>query len=220
MASLSLKNLNKSYDNGFCAVKDFNLEIRDKEFIVLTGPSGSGKSAVLRMIAGLEEITSGELWIDGQMVNGIETKNREIAMIFSNYALYEKLTVRENIAFGLKLRNLSQDEINKRVNETAEILNLTHLLERKPKALSEAQRYRVALGRAIVIQPKVLLMDEPLLNLSEKIREQMCIEIAKLHERLGNTIVYVTKNQTEAMELATKIVVMNAGDIHKVFINK
>lgn len=220
MASLSLKNLNKSYDNGFCVVKNFSLEIEDKEFVVLTGPSGSGKSAVLRMVAGLDNFASGEVWIDGQMINEVETKNREIAMVFSNYALYDKLTVRENIEFGLKLRNLGQDEINKRVQETAEILNLGHLLERKPKALSEAQRYRVALARAIVIQPKVFLMDEPLLNLSEKIREQMCIEIAKLHQRLGSTIVYVTKNQTEAMELATKIVVMNAGSIHEVFINK
>jgi len=211
MASLSLTNINKSYPNGFQAVKDFSLEIADKEFIIFVGPSGCGKSTTLRMIAGLEEITSGELKIGDRVVNDVEPKDRDIAMVFQNYALYPHMTVYDNMAFGLKLRKMPKDQIDKMVKEAAEILDLTSLLDRKPKALSGGQRQRVAMGRAIVRDPKVFLMDEPLSNLDAKLRGQMRIEISKLHQRLGTTIIYVTHDQTEAMTLGTRIVVMKDG---------
>ena len=216
MASLSLKNICKRYPNGFEAVKDFNLEIEDKEFIIFVGPSGCGKSTTLRMIAGLEDITAGELMIGDRVVNDIEPKDRDIAMVFQNYALYPHMTVYDNMAFGLKLRKVPKDEIDKMVKEAAKILDLTPLLDRKPKALSGGQRQRVAMGRAIVRNPKVFLMDEPLSNLDAKLRVQMRIEIAKLHQRLGTTIIYVTHDQTEAMTLGTRIVVMKDGVIQQV----
>ena len=192
MASLSLKHINKTYPNGFEAVKDFNLEIEDKEFIIFVGPSGCGKSTTLRMIAGLEEITSGELKIGDKVVNDVEPKDRDIAMVFQNYALYPHMTVYDNMAFDLKLRKVPKDEIDRMVKEAAKILDLESLLDRKPKALSGGQRQRVAMGRAIVRNPKVFLMDEPLSNLDAKLRGQMRIEISKLHQRLGTTIIYVT----------------------------
>ena len=216
MASLSLKNVTKAYPNGFVAVKDFNLEIADKEFIIFVGPSGCGKSTTLRMIAGLEDISSGELYIDGKLVNDVEPKDRDIAMVFQNYALYPHMSVYDNMAFGLKLRKTPKAEIDKLVHEAAKILDLEHLLDRKPKALSGGQRQRVAMGRAIVRNPKVFLMDEPLSNLDAKLRVQMRIEIAKLHQRLGTTIIYVTHDQTEAMTLGTRIVVMKDGVIQQV----
>lgn len=216
MASLSLKNICKTYPNGFEAVKDFNLEIDDKEFIIFVGPSGCGKSTTLRMIAGLEDITSGELKIGDRLVNDVEPKDRDIAMVFQNYALYPHMTVYDNMAFGLKLRKVPKDEIDKMVREAARILDLEKLLDRKPKALSGGQRQRVAMGRAIVRNPKVFLMDEPLSNLDAKLRVQMRIEIAKLHQRLGTTIIYVTHDQTEAMTLGTRIVVMKDGVIQQV----
>lgn len=216
MASLSLKNVCKKYPNGFEAVKNFNLEIADKEFIIFVGPSGCGKSTTLRMIAGLEDISSGELYIDGKLVNDVEPKDRDIAMVFQNYALYPHMTVYENMAFGLKLRKVPKDEIDRQVKEAAKILDLTHLLDRKPKALSGGQRQRVAMGRAIVRNPKVFLMDEPLSNLDAKLRGQMRIEISKLHQRLGTTIIYVTHDQTEAMTLGTRIVVMKDGVVQQV----
>lgn len=216
MSSLSLKNICKKYPNGFEAVKDFNLEIEDKEFIIFVGPSGCGKSTTLRMVAGLEDISSGELRIDGKLVNDVEPKDRDIAMVFQNYALYPHMTVYDNMAFGLKLRKVPKEEIDKKVREAAEILDLTGLLERKPKALSGGQRQRVAMGRAIVRKPKVFLMDEPLSNLDAKLRVQMRIEIAKLHQNLGTTIIYVTHDQTEAMTLGTRIVVMEKGIIQQV----
>ena len=216
MASLSLKNIYKIYPNGFNAVKDFNLEIADKEFIIFVGPSGCGKSTTLRMVAGLEEITSGELYIGDKLVNDVEPKDRDIAMVFQNYALYPHMTVYDNMAFGLKLRKVPKDEIDKMVREAAKILDLEALLDRKPKALSGGQRQRVAMGRAIVRNPKVFLMDEPLSNLDAKLRGQMRIEISKLHQRLGTTIIYVTHDQTEAMTLGTRIVVMNAGVVQQV----
>ena len=216
MASLSLKHINKTYPNGFEAVKDFNLEIEDKEFIIFVGPSGCGKSTTLRMIAGLEDITSGELKIEDKVVNDVEPKDRDIAMVFQNYALYPHMTVYDNMAFGLKLRKVPKDEIDKMVREAARILDLEALLDRKPKALSGGQRQRVAMGRAIVRNPKVFLMDEPLSNLDAKLRGQMRIEISKLHQRLGTTIIYVTHDQTEAMTLGTRIVVMNAGVVQQV----
>ena len=215
MASLSLKNICKRYPNGFEAVKDFNLEISDQEFIIFVGPSGCGKSTTLRMIAGLEDITSGELMIGDRVVNDIEPKDRDIAMVFQNYALYPHMTVYDNMAFGLKLRKVPKDEIDKMVKEAAKILDLTPLLDRKPKALSGGQRQRVAMGRAIVRNPKVFLMDEPLSNLDAKLRVQMRIEIAKLHQRLGTTIIYVTHDQTEAMTLGTRIVVMKDGVVQQ-----
>ena len=211
MASLSLKHINKTYPNGFEAVKDFNLEIEDKEFIIFVGPSGCGKSTTLRMIAGLEDITSGELKIGDRVVNDVEPKDRDIAMVFQNYALYPHMTVYDNMAFGLKLRKVPKDQIDKMVREAAKILDLEPLLDRKPKALSGGQRQRVAMGR-----PKVFLMDEPLSNLDAKLRGQMRIEISKLHQRLGTTIIYVTHDQTEAMTLGTRIVVMNAGIVQQV----
>ena len=216
MASLSLKNVCKKYPNGFEAVKNFNLEIADKEFIIFVGPSGCGKSTTLRMIAGLEDISSGELRIGDRVVNDVEPKDRDIAMVFQNYALYPHMSVYDNMAFGLKLRKVPKNEIDKMVKEAAKILDLTALLDRKPKALSGGQRQRVAMGRAIVRNPKVFLMDEPLSNLDAKLRVQMRIEIAKLHQRLGTTIIYVTHDQTEAMTLGTRIVVMKDGIIQQV----
>ena len=216
MASLSLKHINKVYPNGFEAVKDFNLEIEDKEFIIFVGPSGCGKSTTLRMVAGLEDISSGELKIGDKVVNDVEPKDRDIAMVFQNYALYPHMTVYDNMAFGLKLRKVPKDEIDKMDRESARILDLEALLDRKPKSLSGGQRQRVAMGRAIVRNPKVFLMDEPLSNLDAKLRGQMRIEISKLHQRLGTTIIYVTHDQTEAMTLGTRIVVMNAGVVQQV----
>ncbi|MDD6155698.1 MAG: sn-glycerol-3-phosphate ABC transporter ATP-binding protein UgpC [Lachnospiraceae bacterium] len=216
MASLSLKNVCKVYDNGFEAVKDFNLDVEDKEFIIFVGPSGCGKSTTLRMIAGLEEISSGDLIIDGKRMNDIEPKDRDIAMVFQNYALYPHMTVFDNMAFGLKLRKVPKDEIKAKVEEAARILDLEKLLDRKPKALSGGQRQRVAMGRAIVRNPKVFLMDEPLSNLDAKLRVQMRSEIASLHNRLGATIIYVTHDQTEAMTLGTRIVVLKDGVIMQV----
>jgi len=216
MASLSLKNIQKVYPNGFVAVKDFNLEIEDKEFIIFVGPSGCGKSTTLRMIAGLEEISQGELWIGDKLVNDVEPKDRDIAMVFQNYALYPHMSVYDNMAFGLKLRKTPKAEIDKLVHEAAKILDIEHLLDRKPKALSGGQRQRVAMGRAIVRNPKVFLMDEPLSNLDAKLRVQMRIEISKLHQRLETTIIYVTHDQTEAMTLGTRIVVMKDGVIQQV----
>ena len=216
MASLSLRNVTKKYPNGFVAVKDFNLEIADKDFIIFVGPSGCGKSTTLRMIAGLEDISSGELYIDGKLVNDVEPKDRDIAMVFQNYALYPHMSVYDNMAFGLKLRKTPKDEIDKKVHDAAKILDLEHLLDRKPKALSGGQRQRVAMGRAIVRSPKVFLMDEPLSNLDAKLRGQMRVEISKLHQRLETTIIYVTHDQTEAMTLGTRIVVMKDGVVQQV----
>ena len=216
MASLSLTNVCKVYPNGFEAVKDFSLEVEDQEFIIFVGPSGCGKSTTLRMIAGLEEISSGELKIDGRVVNDVEPKDRDIAMVFQNYALYPHMTVYDNMAFGLKLRKVPKDEIDRKVKEAARILDLEKLLDRKPKALSGGQRQRVAMGRAIVRNPKVFLMDEPLSNLDAKLRVQMRSEIASLHNRLKATIIYVTHDQTEAMTLGTRIVVLKDGVIMQV----
>ncbi len=216
MASLSLRNICKKYPNGFEAVKDFSLEIEDQEFIIFVGPSGCGKSTTLRMIAGLEEITSGELAIDGKVVNDVEPKDRDIAMVFQNYALYPHMTVFDNMAFGLKLRKVPKAEIKKKVEEAAKILGIEDLLDRKPKALSGGQRQRVAMGQAIVREPKVFLMDEPLSNLDAKLRVQMRSEIASLHQRLGATIIYVTHDQVEAMTLGTRIVVLKDGVIQQV----
>ena len=216
MASLSLKDIVKRYPNGFEAVKKFNLEIKDKEFIIFVGPSGCGKSTTLRMIAGLEEISDGELYIGDKLMNDVEPKDRDIAMVFQNYALYPHMSVYDNMAFGLRLRKTPKDEIDKLVHEAAKILDIEHLLERKPKALSGGQRQRVAMGRAIVRNPKVFLMDEPLSNLDAKLRVQMRIEISKLHQRLQTTFIYVTHDQTEAMTLGTRIVVMKDGLIQQV----
>jgi multiple sugar transport system ATP-binding protein len=216
MASLSLQHICKKYPNGFEAVKDFNLEIEDKEFIIFVGPSGCGKSTTLRMVAGLEEISSGTLKIGDKVMNDVEPKDRDIAMVFQNYALYPHMTVYDNMAFGLKLRKVPKDEIDKAVREAARILDLDKLLDRKPKALSGGQRQRVAMGRAIVRNPKVFLMDEPLSNLDAKLRVQMRIEISKIHQRLGATIIYVTHDQTEAMTLGTRIVVMKDGIVQQV----
>ena len=216
MASLSLTNICKVYPNGFEAVKNFNLQIEDKEFIIFVGPSGCGKSTTLRMIAGLEDISSGELKIGDRIVNDVEPKDRDIAMVFQNYALYPHMSVYDNMAFGLKLRKTPKDQIDKLVHEAARILDIEHLLDRKPKALSGGQRQRVAMGRAIVRNPQVFLMDEPLSNLDAKLRVQMRIEIAKLHQRLGTTIIYVTHDQTEAMTLGDRIVVMKDGVIQQV----
>ena len=216
MASLQLKNVYKIYPNGFNAVKDFNLDIEDKEFIIFVGPSGCGKSTTLRMIAGLEDISSGELWIGDKMVNDVEPKDRDIAMVFQNYALYPHMSVYDNMAFGLKLRKVPKEKIDKQVHEAAKILDIELLLDRKPKALSGGQRQRVAMGRAIVREPKVFLMDEPLSNLDAKLRVQMRVEISKLHQRLQTTIIYVTHDQTEAMTLGTRIVVMKDGIIQQV----
>ncbi len=216
MAGLTLKNIEKKYSNGFVAVPDFNLDIEDKEFIIFVGPSGCGKSTTLRMIAGLEEITGGELLIDGNVMNDVAPKDRDIAMVFQNYALYPHMTVYDNMAFGLKLRKTPKAEIDQRVQEAAKILDIAHLLDRKPKALSGGQRQRVAMGRAIVREPKVFLMDEPLSNLDAKLRVQMRTEISKLHKRLQTTFIYVTHDQTEAMTLGTRIVVLKDGIIKQV----
>ena len=216
MASLSLRHVYKRYPGGVTAVCDFNLEIKDKEFIILVGPSGCGKSTTLRMVAGLEEISDGEIYIGDKLVNDVAPKDRDIAMVFQNYALYPHMTVFDNMAFGLKLRKTPKDEIKRRVEEAARILDISHLLERKPKALSGGQRQRVALGRAIVREPKVFLLDEPLSNLDAKLRAQMRTEISKLHQRLGTTFIYVTHDQTEAMTMGTRIVVMKSGLIQQV----
>ena len=216
MSTVKLEHISKKYPNGFEAVKDFNLEIGDKEFIIFVGPSGCGKSTTLRMVAGLEEISGGDLYIDGKRMNDVEPKDRDIAMVFQNYALYPHMTVYDNMAFGLKIRKLPKEEIDKKVHEAAKILDLEHLLDRKPKALSGGQRQRVAMGRAIVRNPKVFLMDEPLSNLDAKLRGQMRIEISKLHQKLGTTIIYVTHDQTEAMTLGTRIVVMKDGIVQQV----
>ena len=216
MATLKFVNINKIYDNKVQAVFDFNLDVRDKEFIVFVGPSGCGKSTTLRMVAGLEEITSGELYINDRLVNDIAPKDRDIAMVFQSYALYPHMTVFDNMAFGLKLRKIPKEEIEKRVNEAAAILGLEPYLNRRPKALSGGQRQRVALGRAIVRSPKVFLMDEPLSNLDAKLRVQMRSEIAKIHERVGATTIYVTHDQTEAMTMATRIVIMKDGHIQQI----
>ena len=216
MATVTLKNINKVYDGGVHAVVDFNLNIKDREFIVFVGPSGCGKTTTLRMIAGLEEITSGELRIDDDVVNDVAPKDRNIAMVFQSYALYPHMTVYDNMAFGLKLRKVSREEIERRVNEAAEILGLKPLLQRRPKALSGGQRQRVALGRAIVRDAKVFLMDEPLSNLDAKLRVQMRTEITKITQRLGITTIYVTHDQTEAMTMASRIVVMKDGYIQQI----
>ena len=240
MASLTLKNIKKVYpfngddakkkkkgepakktnlqvtDEGVVAVQEFNLDIADKEFIVLVGPSGCGKSTTLRMIAGLEEISGGELYIGDRLVNDVAPKDRDIAMVFQNYALYPHMTVYENIAFALKLRKTPKDEIDRKVKEAAEILDITQYLGRKPKALSGGQRQRVAIGRAIVREPKVLLMDEPLSNLDAKLRNQMRAEIIKLRERINTTFIYVTHDQTEAMTLGDRIVIMKDGFIQQI----
>ena len=239
MANVVLKNIKKVYPNlenkkskkkgepekksnlqvteeGVLAVQDFNLEIRDNEFIVLVGPSGCGKSTTLRMIAGLEEISGGELYIDGKLVNDVPPKDRDIAMVFQNYALYPHMTVYDNMAFGLKLRKVDKAEIDRKVREAAEILDITQYLDRKPKALSGGQRQRVAIGRAIVRNPKVFLMDEPLSNLDAKLRNQMRAEIIKLRQRIDTTFIYVTDDQTEAMTLGDRIVIMKDGVIQQV----
>ncbi len=216
MSTLSFKEINKVYDNGVQAVFDFNLQVKDKEFIVFVGPSGCGKSTTLRMIAGLEEITSGELFIDDRMVNDVAPKDRDIAMVFQSYALYPHMSVYDNMAFGLKLRKTPKVEIERRVQNAAEILGLTSYLDRKPKALSGGQRQRVALGRAIVRDAKVFLMDEPLSNLDAKLRVAMRAELIKLHERLETTTIYVTHDQIEAMTMATRIVVMKDGRIQQI----
>nr|WP_297175401.1 sn-glycerol-3-phosphate ABC transporter ATP-binding protein UgpC [uncultured Agathobaculum sp.] len=210
------KNNLQVTDEGVLAVQDFNLEIKDKEFIVLVGPSGCGKSTTLRMVAGLEEISGGELYIDGQLVNAVAPKDRDIAMVFQNYALYPHMSVWENMAFPLKLRKTPKEEIAQRVSQAAEILGITQYLDRKPKALSGGQRQRVAIGRAIVREPKVLLMDEPLSNLDAKLRNQMRTEIIKLRHRINTTFIYVTHDQTEAMTLGDRIVIMKDGVIQQI----
>ena len=216
MATLQLKNINKIYDNKVQAVFDFNLDIAEHEFIVFVGPSGCGKSITLRMIAGLEDISSGELYINGQLMNDVQPKDRDIAMVFQSYALYPHMTVYDNMAFALTLKKMPKAEIDKRVHEAAEILELTPYLKRKPKALSGGQRQRVALGRAIVRNAKVFLMDEPLSNLDAKLRVQMRAEIIRLHNQLNATTIYVTHDQTEAMTMASRIVVMKDGHIQQV----
>ncbi|MCI8740700.1 MAG: sn-glycerol-3-phosphate ABC transporter ATP-binding protein UgpC [Oscillibacter sp.] len=241
MATLNLKNIKKVYphsggekkskkkadagekkvnlqvtDEGVVAVQEFSLDIADKEFIVLVGPSGCGKSTTLRMVAGLEEISGGELYIDNQLMNDVEPKNRDIAMVFQSYALYPHMTVYENMAFPLKLRKTPKEEIDRRVKEAAEILDITQYLDRKPKALSGGQRQRVAIGRAIVREPKVLLMDEPLSNLDAKLRNQMRAEIIKLRQKINTTFIYVTHDQTEAMTLGDRIVIMKDGFIQQI----
>lgn len=216
MASISLKNIYKIYPGDVTAVTDFNLEIENKEFIIFVGPSGCGKSTTLRMIAGLEEITKGELYIGDELVNDVAPKDRDIAMVFQNYALYPHMTVYKNMAFGLELRKIPKEEIRKRVTEAAKILDIEHLLERKPKALSGGQRQRVALGRAMVRNPQVFLLDEPLSNLDAKLRTAMRSEIIKLHKRLETTFIYVTHDQIEAMTMGDRIVVMKDGFIQQV----
>ena len=216
MTTITFKNVKKVYPNGVVAVQSFSLEIADQEFIVLVGPSGCGKSTTLRMIAGLEDITEGELYLGDKLINNVAPKNRDIAMVFQNYALYPHLTVFDNIAFGLKLRKVPRKIIRQKVEEVAEVLDLSELLQRKPKALSGGQRQRVALGRAIVRNPAVFLLDEPLSNLDANLRTQMRSEIKKLHYRLGTTFVYVTHDQTEAMTMGDRLVVMKDGFVQQV----
>jgi multiple sugar transport system ATP-binding protein len=215
VARVTLKNIWKRYPGGVEAVKNFNLDIEDKEFVVFVGPSGCGKTTTLRMIAGLEDITEGDLYIGDRRVNDVAPKDRDIAMVFQNYALYPHMTVYQNMAFGLKLRKVPKHEIDQRVREAAKILDIAHLLDRKPKALSGGQRQRVALGRAIVREPQVFLMDEPLSNLDAKLRVQMRAEIRKLHQRIQTTVIYVTHDQTEAMTMGDRIVVMRDGVIQQ-----
>ncbi len=216
MAKVTLNHIYKNYGNNVTAVNDFHLEIQDREFLVLVGPSGCGKSTTLRMIAGLEEISEGDMYIGDKRVNDVAPKDRDIAMVFQSYALYPHMNVYENMAFGLKLRKFAKAEIEQRIQEAARILDISHLLDRKPKALSGGQRQRVALGRAIVREPQVFLMDEPLSNLDAKLRVQMRTEILKLHQRLNTTIIYVTHDQTEAMTMGDRIVVMKDGLIQQV----
>src|SRR5574344_903505 len=216
MSKVTLKHVYKVYEGGVRAVNDFNLEIKDKEFIVFVGPSGCGKSTTLRMIAGLENITAGQLYIDDVLVNDMDSKDRDIAMVFQNYALYPHMTVYQNMGFGLKLRKEDPKAIDERVKKAADILEISDLLSRKPKALSGGQRQRVALGRAIVREPKVFLLDEPLSNLDAKLRVQMRTEITKHHHKLATTFIYVTHDQTEAMTMGTRIVVMKDGFIQQV----
>ena len=216
MASLTFKGITKRYQGGVTAVSDFNLDVKDKEFIVFVGPSGCGKSTTLRMIAGLEEISDGELYIGDRLVNDVAPKDRDIAMVFQNYALYPHMTVFDNMSFGLKLRKVRKEEIKRRVEEAARILDIEAYLERRPKALSGGQKQRVALGRAIVREPKVFLLDEPLSNLDAKLRASMRTELTKLHQKLQTTFVYVTHDQVEAMTMATRIVVMKDGLIQQV----
>ena len=216
MSSISLKNVYKIFEDGTTAVNDFNLEISDREFIILVGPSGCGKSTTLRMIAGLEDITKGELKIGDRVVNDVAPKDRDIAMVFQSYALYPHMTVYKNMAFGLELRKVPKDEIDRRVREAAKVLDIEHLLKRKPRALSGGQRQRVALGRAMVRSPSVFLLDEPLSNLDAKLRTTMRTEIKKLHQRLGTTFIYVTHDQTEAMTMGDRIVVMKDGVVQQV----
>ena len=216
MAEVILKGIKKVYDDNVTAVHDVNLGIQDKEFIVLVGPSGCGKSTILRMVAGLEEISGGELYIDGKLCNDVEPKDRDIAMVFQSYALYPHMTVRDNLGFALKLKNVPKAEIKKKVNEVAEILDITQYLDRKPKALSGGQRQRVAIGRAMVRNPKVFLMDEPLSNLDAKLRNQMRAEIIKLRSRIDTTFMYVTHDQTEAMTLGDRIVIMKDGFVNQI----
>jgi multiple sugar transport system ATP-binding protein len=216
MANVIFKGLKKVYEKNVVAVQKFNLEVEDKEFIVLVGPSGCGKSTTLRMVAGLEEISSGELMIGDKLVNDVAPKDRDIAMVFQNYALYPHMTVYENMAFALKLRHVNKKDIDQKVKEAAETLGITDLLQRKPKALSGGQRQRVAIGRAIVREPKVFLMDEPLSNLDAKLRNQMRAEIIKLHKRINTTFIYVTHDQTEAMTLGDRIVIMKDGYIQQI----
>lgn len=216
MANVSLRDINKIYDGGFQAVYDFNLEIEDGEFVVFVGPSGCGKSTTLRMVAGLEDITSGELYIGDDLVNDVEPKERDIAMVFQNYALYPHMSVKENMSYALKIKKESKSVIDEKVQKAAEILGLSQVLDRKPKALSGGQKQRVALGRAIVRNPKVFLMDEPLSNLDAKLRVQTRAEIIRLHETLATTFIYVTHDQTEAMTMGDRIVVMDHGRIQQV----
>ncbi|MEF2071095.1 ABC transporter ATP-binding protein [Consotaella aegiceratis] len=216
MASITFKDIRKTYGENITVVHDINLDIADKEFIILVGPSGCGKSTTLRMLAGLEEITAGELYIGDTLVNDIESKDRDIAMVFQNYALYPHMTVFKNMAFGLELRKAPREEVERKVHEAARILDIEHLLNRKPKALSGGQRQRVALGRAMVRSPSVFLLDEPLSNLDAKLRNTMRSEITKLHKRLETTFIYVTHDQVEAMTMADRIVVMKDGYIQQV----
>ena len=215
MSNIVLKNVCKSYDKEHYAVQDFSLEIPDREFVIFVGPSGCGKSTTLRMIAGLEGITSGELWIDGQLCNYVEAKDRDLSMVFQNYALYPNMTVYENMAFSLKIRKQPKDEVDKKVHEAAKMLGIEHLLDRRPAALSGGQKQRVAIGSAIMRRPKAFLMDEPLSNLDAKLRAQMRVELAKLHKELKTTVIYVTHDQTEAMTLGTKIIVMKDGVVQQ-----
>ena len=216
MAELSLKHIDKIYDNNVQAVFDFNLEIKDKEFIVFVGPSGCGKSTTLRMIAGLEDISAGEFYIDGKLMNDVEPKDRDIAMVFQSYALYPHMSVYDNMAFGLQLKKVPKDEIDKRVHEAARILEIEDYLDRKPKALSGGQRQRVALGRAIVRNAKVFLMDEPLSNLDAKLRVTMRTEIRKIQQKVGITAIYVTHDQSEAMSISDKIIIMSKGKVEQI----